>query len=78
MLIKRNQRFKTFLDKWPGKKWFGIYRFMPVFFLMGACLEYTMINWDFQGKVNFYRTFKNRQIETLVEERLKLIEDSSK
>ncbi|GFG39858.1 hypothetical protein Cfor_08838, partial [Coptotermes formosanus] len=40
------------LDKWPGKKYFGIYRFLPLFFVMGAALEFTMINWHV-GQVNF-------------------------
>jgi len=43
---------QSFLDKWPGKKYFGIYRFLPVFFVMGAALEFTMINWHV-GQVNF-------------------------
>lgn len=29
---------------WPGKR-FGIYRFLPAFFALGAGLEFTMINW---------------------------------
>jgi len=43
---------RRFLDKWPGKKYFGIYRFLPIFFVMGAALEFTMINWHV-GQVNF-------------------------
>lgn len=59
------------LNKWPGKQRFGIYRFMPLFFLMGAALEFTMINWDFKGQVNFYRTFKRRQAHNIALETLK-------
>lgn len=40
------------LDKWPGKKYFGVYRFLPVFFILGAALEFSMINWRV-GEVNF-------------------------
>jgi Uncharacterised protein family UPF0640 len=40
------------LNAWPGKKRFGIYRFMPAFFALGALLEYAMINWQV-GTTNF-------------------------
>nr|BAN21319.1 unkown protein [Riptortus pedestris] len=68
--MKRSELLRNLLDKWPGKQWFGIYRFMPLFFLLGAGLEYTMINWDFKERVNFYRTYKRRQAEILAEERI--------
>lgn len=41
-----------FLDNWPGKKTFGVYRFLPLFFLLGATLEFSMINWTV-GQTNF-------------------------
>lgn len=44
--------FKNILDKWPGKRIFGIYRFLPVFFVLGAALEFSMINWTV-GETNF-------------------------
>lgn len=34
---------------------------------MGAALEFTMINWHV-GQVNFYRTFKRRQVQQLAHE----------
>lgn len=40
------------LDSWPGKQRFGIYRFLPIFFVLGAALEYSMINWTV-GETNF-------------------------
>lgn len=43
---------KRVLDKWPGKKYFGIYRFLPLFFVLGAALEFSMINWRV-GETNF-------------------------
>lgn len=48
------------LDAYPGKKIFGLYRFLPCFFLLGATLEFSMINWTV-GETNFYRTYKKRQ-----------------
>jgi len=53
-----------FLDAWPGKQFFGIYRFLPAFFCLGAALEFSMINWTV-GQTNFYRTYKKRQVEKL-------------
>jgi len=29
----------------PGKRIFGLYRFLPFFFALGAALEFSMINW---------------------------------
>jgi len=49
----------------PGKKTFGIYRFLPFFFALGAGLEFTMINWTV-GETNFYRTFKKRMVKNAV------------
>jgi hypothetical protein len=47
-----SSKLRRFLDKWPGKKYFGIYRFLPIFFVLGAALEFSMINWHV-GEVNF-------------------------
>jgi len=51
----------SLIESVPGKKTFGIYRFLPFFFLLGAGLEFTMINWTV-GQTNFYKTFKKRQV----------------
>ncbi|KDR13037.1 hypothetical protein L798_13305 [Zootermopsis nevadensis] len=64
-----SSRLRWFLDRWPGKKYFGIYRFLPIFFVLGAALEFSMINWHV-GEVNFYRTFKRRQAQQLAQERI--------
>ncbi|XP_065363054.1 small integral membrane protein 4 [Calliphora vicina] len=64
-----NSTIKRILDCIPGKKRFGLYRFLPVFFGLGAALEYSMINWTV-GETNFYRTFKKRQAKNYVEEKL--------
>ncbi|CAB3385942.1 small integral membrane protein 4 [Cloeon dipterum] len=58
---------QKWLDKWPGKKTIGIYRFLPLFFGLGAALEFSMINWTV-GETNFYRTYKRRQVQELAEE----------
>jgi len=54
-------------DAIPGKKNFGIYRFLPFFFALGATLEFSMINWTV-GETNFYSVFKKSRAKYLVEE----------
>jgi len=55
----------------PGEKTFGIYRFLPFFFVFGAALEFSMINWTV-GETNFYSTYKKRQLQNLKEAREQL------
>ena len=43
---------RNLLNKWPGANYFGIYRFLPLFFALGAALEFSMINWRV-GQTNF-------------------------
>lgn len=47
-----NKSLQRFLDAWPGKRYFGMYRFLPIFFVLGASVEFAMINWHV-GEVNF-------------------------
>jgi len=56
------------LDSFPGKKWFGLYRFLPFFFALGAALEFSMINWTV-GETNFYKTYKKRRALDLLEQK---------
>uniref|UniRef100_G3MN14 Small integral membrane protein 4 n=1 Tax=Amblyomma maculatum TaxID=34609 RepID=G3MN14_AMBMU len=55
------------VQDWPGKNTFGPYRFLPAFFLLGAALEFAMINWTPGGNTNFYKTFKRRQAKSMVD-----------
>lgn len=64
-----NKRIKRFIEHWPGKQYFGIYRFLPLFFVLGAALEFSMINWNV-GEVNFYRVYKRRLAEKIAQESL--------
>ncbi|XP_050300601.1 small integral membrane protein 4 [Anthonomus grandis grandis] len=61
-------KVRRLLDRWPGKKTFGIYRFLPLFFVLGAALEFSMINWRV-GEVNFYHTYKKREAQNILEKR---------
>jgi len=54
------------LDAFPGKKTFG--RFLPFFFVLGASLEFSMINWTV-GETNFYKTYKKRQALDYLEQK---------
>eukprot|EP00095_Tigriopus_kingsejongensis_P006013 maker-scaffold671_size114370-snap-gene-0.30 protein:Tk06013 transcript:maker-scaffold671_size114370-snap-gene-0.30-mRNA-1 annotation:"AGAP009045-PA" len=70
MIVRRNERLANLLQRLPGRR-FGVYRILPLFFFMGAALEYTMIHWHV-GEVNFYRTYKKKMALDIVlkEERL--------
>lgn len=48
-------RLRKLLNQWPGKNIFGIYRFLPAFFVLGAALEFSMINWTV-GETNFCKS----------------------
>lgn len=64
-----SKRLRRLIKKWPGEKTFGVYRFLPIFFFTGAAIEFLMIKWTV-GETNFYRTYKRRQVENLVQEAL--------
>lgn len=52
--------FIKYLKKVPGEEKFGIYRFLPLFFVFGASLEYLMIHLKAgPGKVNFCKRYLN-------------------
>lgn len=50
------------LSKYPGERALGPYRFIPVYFILGAALEFSMIKWN-AGGVNFYKVYKRKQAE---------------
>lgn len=61
------------LKKVPGEQRFGLYRFLPFFFVFGASLEYLMINWTVgPNQVNFYTSLKRREAEKIVENKFEL------
>ncbi|XP_071453801.1 ubiquinol-cytochrome c reductase complex assembly factor 5 [Hetaerina americana] len=68
-MLRANVTVRRLLNKWPGKKYFGIYRFLPLFFVLGASLEFSMIKWHI-GEVNFYRTYKRRKAHEIAESTL--------
>lgn len=70
----RSTWLQNILNLWPGKKTFGVYRFLPAFVVFGAVLEYAMINWN-PGGTNFYKTYKRRRVQQIVEARRKQVEE---
>ncbi|ESO84378.1 hypothetical protein LOTGIDRAFT_222222 [Lottia gigantea] len=58
-LISRS--VETIVNKWPGKKYLGVFRFLPCFVVIGAVLEFSMVNWTVR-EANFYTVYKKRQI----------------
>lgn len=54
-----------YLDKIPGEKRFGNYRFLPIFFLLGATIEFLMVNLTVgPRKVNFCKILFNFKTKT--------------
>lgn len=57
---------------WPGRQRFGLFAYLPLFFVSGAAIELLMIKWTV-GETNFYKTFKKRRADELA--RAELIEE---
>eukprot|EP00093_Oithona_nana_P009182 09182.XXX_384997_384731_1 [CDS] Oithona nana genome sequencing. len=64
---KRLTGIQKLIQAVPGKKTFGVFRFLPVFFFIGAGLEFSMIHWKPNGH-NFYHTYKKRRAKEIIEE----------
>lgn len=62
-------RVRKILHSIPGERYLKEYRFLPLFFVAGAGLEFVMIKLHV-GEVNFYKTYKKRLVENLVQARL--------
>ncbi|KAM4721268.1 ubiquinol-cytochrome c reductase complex assembly factor 5 [Rhinophrynus dorsalis] len=62
-------RIGSLLALVPGKQRFGIYRFLPFFFVLGGAMEWFMINIRI-GSETFYDVYRRRQSERRYERRL--------
>ncbi|XP_063794877.1 ubiquinol-cytochrome c reductase complex assembly factor 5 isoform X1 [Pseudophryne corroboree] len=71
LAMDRRSTIATLLDKVPGKKRFGMYRFLPFFFILGGAMEWFMINVRI-GRETFYDVYRRRQSERMYEERANL------
>ncbi|XP_040850536.1 small integral membrane protein 4 [Ochotona curzoniae] len=61
------------LQRVPGKQWFGIYRFLPFFFVLGGTMEWIMIKVRV-GQETFYDVYRRKASERQHQRRL---EDAS-
>ncbi|XP_075689898.1 ubiquinol-cytochrome c reductase complex assembly factor 5 isoform X2 [Rhinoderma darwinii] len=66
--MRHKSAIRTLMDVVPGKRRFGIYRFLPFFFVLGGAMEWFMINVRI-GKETFYDVYRRRQSERQYEER---------
>ncbi|XP_040264287.1 small integral membrane protein 4 [Bufo bufo] len=66
--MRPKSTIRTLMDMVPGKRIFGIYRFLPFFFVLGGAMEWFMINVRI-GKETFYDVYRRRQSERLYEEK---------
>ncbi|KAK6473949.1 small integral membrane protein 4 [Huso huso] len=53
----------------PRRRRFGIYRFLPFFFVLGGTMEWIMINVRI-GKETFYDVYRRKQAEREYQQRL--------
>ncbi|XP_029851946.1 small integral membrane protein 4 [Aquila chrysaetos chrysaetos] len=67
MLVSK--RVKRLLQLVPGKRRFGVYRFLPFFFLLGGAMEWFMINVRI-GKETFYDVYRRKRSERQYEARM--------
>ncbi|NXY90380.1 SMIM4 protein, partial [Alcedo cyanopectus] len=67
MLVSK--RVKRLLQLVPGKRRFGVYRFLPFFFLLGGAMEWFMINVRI-GKETFYDVYRRKRSERQYQARM--------
>ncbi|NXA05128.1 SMIM4 protein, partial [Sapayoa aenigma] len=67
MLVSR--RLKRLLQLVPGKRRFGVYRFLPFFFVLGGAMEWFMINVRV-GEETFYDVYRRKRSERQYEARM--------
>ncbi|KAM9445103.1 ubiquinol-cytochrome c reductase complex assembly factor 5 [Clarias gariepinus] len=61
-MFTKNKKINYILSLVPGKRRFGIYRFLPIFFCIGGVMEWVMINVRI-GQETFYDVYRRKQSE---------------
>ncbi|XP_076023223.1 ubiquinol-cytochrome c reductase complex assembly factor 5 [Genypterus blacodes] len=61
-MFKRRKNVQYLLSLVPGKRRFGTYRFLPIFFCVGGVMEWIMINVRI-GQETFYDVYRRKQSE---------------
>ncbi|KAJ0036671.1 hypothetical protein NQD34_005348 [Periophthalmus magnuspinnatus] len=68
-MLHRSENIKFILSLVPGKRRFGTYRFLPIFFCIGGVMEWIMINVRI-GKETFYDVYRRKQSERAYQKRI--------
>ncbi|XP_067303401.1 small integral membrane protein 4 [Pseudorasbora parva] len=61
-MFRKSRNLKYMLSLVPGKRRFGTYRFLPLFFCIGGVMEWIMINVRI-GRETFYDVYRRKQSE---------------
>ncbi|XP_056589268.1 small integral membrane protein 4 [Triplophysa dalaica] len=61
-MLKKSPNLKYLLSLVPGKRRFGTYRFLPLFFCIGGVMEWIMINVRI-GRETFYDVYRRKRSE---------------
>ncbi|XP_067424180.1 ubiquinol-cytochrome c reductase complex assembly factor 5 [Emydura macquarii macquarii] len=67
MLMSKKIRY--LLQLVPGRQRFGVYRFLPFFFLLGGAMEWFMINVRL-GRETFYDVYRRKRSERQYEQKM--------
>ncbi|XP_039099547.1 small integral membrane protein 4 [Hyaena hyaena] len=62
-------KVKRILQRVPGKQRFGVYRFLPFFFVLGGTMEWIMIKLRV-GQETFYDVYRRKASERQHQRRL--------
>ncbi|KAG8128274.1 hypothetical protein E2320_015146 [Naja naja] len=57
-----SSKISQLMNKVPGKKQFGVYRFLPFYFILGGAMEWFMINVSVSNQT-FYDVYRRKQAE---------------
>ncbi|KAL4655829.1 small integral membrane protein 4 [Arapaima gigas] len=68
-MVRSSETVRYILNLVPGKRRFGMYRFLPFFFCLGGVMEWVMINVRI-GKETFYDVYRRKQSERQYEQKL--------
>ena len=66
-MFQVKRAFIRILINWPGRRKYGDYALMPIFFTAGAVMELIMNVWTPNG-VNFYNVLKKKRAEELAQD----------
>lgn len=68
---RKDTLLKKIINNWPLRKYIGVYAFMPLFFIIGGLIEYSMINLNV-GNANFYKVYSRNTAQQLAQQQIEL------